>query len=49
MRRGLFVTEIAIAAVGVFALFAMGAGWVGLILMVIAATGLALWVTSRVR
>ena len=49
MRRGQIVIEVALAAAGVFALFAMGAGWAGLVLMVIAAAGAAIWATRRVR
>ena len=49
MKRGLIVAETAIATLGVFALFAVGAGWAGLILMVIAASGAAIWATRRVR
>jgi hypothetical protein len=47
MRRQTIV-EIAIAAVGVFALFAMGGGWVGLVMMLIAAGGAAIWAVRRV-
>jgi len=49
VKRGLIITEIAIATLGVFALFAMGLGWAGLILMVLAAAGAATWATQRVR
>lgn len=48
MIRGQTVAEIAIAAVGVFALFAMGGGWVGLVIMLIAAGGAAIWAIRRV-
>ena len=48
MRRGQTFAEIAIAAVGVFAVFAMGGGWAGLVVILIAAGGAAIWAIHRV-
>jgi hypothetical protein len=49
VRRGQIVIELAFAAAGVFAVFAMGGGSVGLVALVITAAGAAFWVRNRVR
>ena len=41
------MAEIAVAAIGVFAVFAMGGGWTACVLILIAAAGVAIWIKRR--